>query len=77
MTGQLAQVGDTNDYNLYSACVISDATACCQNGIEFVPSVADVEKLPDVGENITVIGTFSQYNIGTNVYVTLKDARIE
>ena len=61
---------------IYHACIIADATACCQQGIEFVP--ADTAFVaPEVGTTITVTGTFSIYYEGSNMYVTLKDAVVE
>ena len=61
---------------IYHACIIADATACCQQGIEFVP--ADTAFVaPEVGTAITVTGTFSIYYEGSNMYVTLKDAVVE
>ena len=61
---------------IYHACIIADATACCQQGIEFVP--ADTAFVaPEVGTTITVTGTFSIYYESSNMYVTLKDAVVE
>ena len=61
---------------IYHACIIADATACCQQGIEFVP--ADTAFVaPEVGTTITVTGTFLIYYEGSNMYVTLKDAVVE
>lgn len=76
ITGQVVQVPDPTDMHIYCACIIADATACCQSGIEFVPSNVDLSKLPANGSEITVTGIFSQYKIGDAIYVTLKDARI-
>ena len=47
----------------YFACVIADATACCQQGIEFVLSddVRYPEDYPQKGAVITVTGEFQTY----------------
>lgn len=61
---------------IYHACIIADATACCQQGMEFVPT--DINFVaPEVGTQITVTGTFTIYYEGANMYVTLKDAIVE
>ena len=63
----------------YFACIISDATACCAQGIEF--DLADQRKFPDEypksGAQITVSGVFTTYNEGTTRYCQLKDAVLE
>lgn len=45
------------------ACVIADATACCTQGIEFVLSGEHTypQDYPELGEEITVVGTFETY----------------
>ena len=60
------------------ACIISDATACCSQGIEFV--LTDEYTYPDdylkEGEKICVIETFDTYQEGDYTYCTLRNARI-
>ena len=48
------------DERLSYACVISDATACCVEGIKFVlaQSRAYPEDFPELGAEITVVGRF-------------------
>ena len=64
--------------NVYYACVIPDATACCVQALEFVPkeSFSFPEDFPDVGDPITVTGTFATYSENGYEYCTLKDAEI-
>lgn len=66
-------VGQTQ---VYFACVIADATACCSQGIEFV--LAGDHDYPDdypqLGSNITVTGTFQTYEEDGYQYITLTDA---
>ena len=66
-------VGQTQ---VYFACVIADATACCSQGIEFV--LAGDHDYPDdypqLGSNITVTGTFQTYEEDGYQYITLTYA---
>lgn len=63
----------------YFACIVSDATACCSQGLEFV--LADERAFPDeypeVGSEITVVGVFDVYSEGAVKYCQLADAEIE
>ena len=74
--GKFVVYQDNNTGKLYYACVIPDATACCQQGFEFI--LADERKFPEdypaIGSEITVSGTFDTYQEGEYVYVTLRDA---
>ena len=60
------------------ACIISDATACCSQGIEFIPT--DEYNYPDGfpkgGENITVTGVFEILTEDGVDYIALTDAEI-
>lgn len=57
----------------YPACVIMDATACCANGIEFLPPEGtDLT----AGEEITVIGTFEKYYEDGYLYCHLVDTTV-
>lgn len=63
----------------YFACIISDATACCAQGIEFVTK--DERNFPDdypaSGDEITVVGVFDTYMEGQYRYCQLIDAVME
>ncbi|MBR6999474.1 MAG: hypothetical protein IKI01_02545 [Lachnospiraceae bacterium] len=78
MDGLFAVYHDEETDQYYYACLIQDATACCQNGIEFVP--ADARKYPDdfpeLGTNITVTGVFDTYEEGGYTYCTLREAKL-
>ncbi|MBR6050392.1 MAG: hypothetical protein IKP68_04205 [Clostridia bacterium] len=67
------------DGRYYFACIISDATACCSQGIEFV--LKDGRKFPSeypqAGTEITVVGVFDTYYEGTYRYCQLIDAVME
>jgi hypothetical protein len=63
----------------YFAVMITDAMACCAQGMEF--ELAGEYKYPDdypeVGTEIVIHGTFNTYQDETGAYVQLKDAVIE
>ena len=85
MKGQFAlyQATDANGQpvpdQIYFACVIADATACCQQGMEFV--LAGDAKYPDdypeLGTDITVVGEFQTYMEGEYQYCHLIDSTME
>ncbi len=68
----------SNEAQNYYACVIADATACCQQGLEFV--LTGDKKYPDdypkVNDKITVTGVFETYYEGENRYCHLVDASL-
>ena len=63
---------------IYHACLIADATACCSQGIEFQlsGSLKYPDDYPEIGSDITVIGTFDTYMEGECVFCQLIDAVI-
>lgn len=78
MTGQFAVYYDEAADENYFACVIADATACCQQGLEFQlkGNKNYPDDYPEIGSDITVQGTFSTYDLDGQTYITLKDATI-
>lgn len=66
-----------NDYYFYT--VIQDATACCQQGLEFVlkDDPGFPEGYPKMGEEVTVCGRFEIYYEGETMYAHLVDATFE
>ena len=67
--------GDTRNYY---ACIIPDATACCQQGIEFVLEKGGKypDDYPAVDSEITVTGVFGTYWEGQYRYVELTSAKL-
>ena len=63
----------------FFAVLISDATACCAQGIEFVPAGEHMYPYdyPAIGDEIVIHGTFNTYEDETGAYVQLKDAVLE
>lgn len=67
---------DPNSGQFYYACVIKDATACCANGIEFLPKeeLQFPNDFPSVNTPIAVGGVFETYKENDSTYCRLKDA---
>lgn len=57
------------------AVFMTDAAACCAQGLEFKRS--GEFSYPDIDDPITVTGTFSSYKIGVFTYCELIDAVLE
>ena len=78
MNGVFASYHDEASDKYYFACVISDATACCSQGIEFVltDEYSYPEDYPEEGGEICVIGTFDTYQEGDYTYCTLRNAKM-
>ena len=76
--GPFAYYQDPATNKEYFAVLITDAMACCSQGIEFV--LDDDKKYPDdypeINEEITVTGVFNFYTEGTNKYCQLLNAQI-
>lgn len=60
------------------ACIIADATACCAEGMEFVPEgdLTYPEDYPELGAEITVIGEFQSYEENGMTWYHLVNARM-
>ncbi len=78
MKGTFSAVHDDASGNDYFACVVMDATACCSQGLEFIPveSYRYPEDFPAEGEKICIKGVFDMYEEGDYSYCTLKDASL-
>lgn len=63
MNGSFAVYHDETTGQYYYACIIADATACCSQGLEFElqESRAYPEEYPELGAEITVVGSFNTY----------------
>ena len=59
--------------------LISDATACCAQGIEFVLAGEHTypDDYPELGSEIVIHGIFNTYEYETGAYVQLRDAVLE
>ena len=78
MSGSFATFINEEDGRFIFGCVITDATACCAQGIEF--ELTDDYKYPDDypkdGDTICVTGTFDTYQEDQFTYCTLRNARL-
>ena len=60
------------------ACIISDAAACCAEGMEFVleGDLTYPDDYPELGTEITVIGEFQSYEENGMTWYHLANARL-
>ena len=72
------RVYETPQRNYY-ACIVTDATACCKQGIEFVldGDYSYPEDYPEEDSNITVSGIFDIYYEGDKKFCQLIHAQME
>jgi len=77
--GNFAYFKDGVTEKEYFAVLISDATACCSQGIEFVLDGEHTypNDYPAIDSEITVTGKFDYYKEDGNTYVQLTDAKLE
>lgn len=76
MTGQYSVYTDSSTNKTYYSVIIADATACCQQGLEFVLADDEAPSGYEVGDEISVVGTFETYQEGELTYCHIKDAYI-
>lgn len=77
--GNFAYMTDEETGATYYACIVPDATACCQNGIEFIWGDGShaFSEYPESGKEITVEGVFRTYTEGGTEFMHLVDATLE
>ena len=84
MTGQfnvyqwVDESGVVADMPVAYACIISDAAACCAEGMEFVleGDYTYPDDYPELGTEITVIGEFQSYEENGMTWYHLVNARL-
>ncbi len=78
MRGSYNVFEDDATHQIYYTCIIQDATACCAQGIEFVPEDLDAFRAAGYasGDEITVEGEFQIYPDGEYMYAVLVDTQI-
>ena len=76
--GPFAYFLDPDTNKEYFAVLISDATACCSQGIEFRLAGEHTypDDYPEMDTVITVVGKFNSYEENGSPYVQLLDAEI-
>lgn len=69
---------DSTTGETYYACIISDATACCAQGMEFLPpALVYPDDFPEQGTEVTITGVYETYTEGEYMYCRLGNARME
>lgn len=76
ITQYVNEDGQLDPDRVYYTCVIADATACCQQGLEFVLDGDAVypQDYPELGTEITVVGEFQTYDEDGYLYCHLIHA---
>lgn len=76
MSGDFSYYQDEQTGKYYFACIVKDATECCAQGIEYSleGDYSFPEDYPELGDPVTVIGTFDTYEEGGYIYMYLKNA---
>ena len=77
--GQFSYYQDPVTKKEYFAVLITDAAACCAQGIEFILAGEHIypDDYPEIGDPIIVHGVFNTYEDDAGAYVQLKDAVLE
>ncbi len=78
MRGAYNVFQDESTGQIYYTCIIQDATACCAQGIEFIPEDMDAFKAAEYasGDEIMLEGEFNVYPDGQYMYAVLTGAEI-
>ena len=78
MRGTYMYYYDEKPDHYYFFCLISDAMACCSQGIEFslTKDYHYPEDYPKPDDEITVVGVFDSYEEEGNTYCILRNARL-
>lgn len=79
MEGIFSDYYDEEKGKNFYGCIITDATACCAQGVEFEPidSYIYPDDFPEDGDKIIVEGTFDLYEDDGYTYCTLRNAIME
>lgn len=72
MNGKFNLFYNNDETKTYYACVVKDATACCQQGLEFI--LKDGYEYPKLDDEITVEGTFEIYEEDGGKYCRIANA---
>ena len=78
LKGKFKLLYNSDHTKILYGCEIQDATACCTNGIEFVPkdTYSYPDDFPKDGEEITVVGKFEMYIENSVRYLNLVETDI-
>lgn len=78
MRGSFGEFQDETTNQVYYSCIIQDATACCAQGIEFIPENMDafVQAGYVTGDEIVLEGVYEIYEEGEYMYAVLTGAEL-
>jgi hypothetical protein len=78
MRGSFGEFQDETTNQVYYSCIIQDATACCAQGIEFIPENMDafVQAGYVTGDEIVLEGVYEVYEEGEYMYAVLTGAEL-
>ncbi|MBQ2642923.1 MAG: hypothetical protein IJF94_03885 [Eubacterium sp.] len=78
MEGNITSFKFDEKDKLRHACVVQDATACCEQGIEFElkNDAKTIKNYPDEGAKIKVVGIFKPYKRDKKVFCRLVNAHM-
>lgn len=78
MRGQFVPYKDSKTGAQHFACVAADATACCAQGFEFIPSDSgfDPADYPKPNTEITILGNFEIQTKDEIQYFTITNAKL-
>ena len=71
---------DEGNDNFYNYCLVADAAACCQQGLEFLCNDGHSvypDDFPEDGTDIEVTGVFEMYHEGAYTYTRLNYAKMQ
>lgn len=77
--GQYYGEENPDDKKYYHFVFISDAQACCQQGLEFIcdGALKVPDDYPNLEQGIEISGVWSKYKDGENTFYRLKSATVE
>lgn len=75
MTGISTSFSNESSEETYHACIVQDATACCQQGLEY--TLTDEGDYPEDDKEITIQGTFQKCTVESGLsYGVIVDAKV-
>ena len=77
MKGPMSILNASDTGLTYYSVIISDATACCQQGLEFVWTGHDAADYPPKDTEVTVTGVFETYYEGETMFCHLVADSVE
>ena len=78
LRGEFDTFQDSETGDRYFGVIVSDASACCATGLDFVlrGDRRYPEDYPKVGAEVTIVGTFEIHREGEDMFCRLGDAEL-